>query len=135
MSTKRPEPVLDAAKLASALSGAVLGVGGLLVLAGVATTEEIKAWAVAAGAAVMGVGALLGVVMPIITALRAREWVTPLTDPRDGAGRPLVVAGELAGPVVDKPAHRQLDPDAGGPVSIAAFTQEYFEQPNPGGSE
>lgn len=122
-STKRPEEVLNAAKLAAAVSGAVTGVGALLVLAGYATTEQIREWAVASGAAVVAVGALLGAVMPIITALRARERVTPLSDPRDGAGRPLVVDGELGGPVTDRPV---LDEDAGGPVDIVALQYEYF---------
>ena len=124
--TQRPEEVVGAAKLAAAVSGAVSGLGGLLVLAGYATSEEVKSWAVAAGAAVIGVGALLGVVMPVITALRARERVTPLKDPRDGAGRPLVVA-ELHGFALDRTEHdHELDADAGGPVSIAALQREYF---------
>lgn len=116
----RPEPVLDAAKLAAAVSGAVTGIGGLLVLAGYATTDEVKEWAVAAGAAVVGVGALLGVVLPVITALRARDRVTPVADPRDVEGRPLVVEGQ-----VDS-AGRALDDDAGGPVSIRGLHEEYF---------
>lgn len=122
MST-RPEPVLDAAKLAAAVSGAVTSIGGLLVVAGLVTSEEVRAWATAAGAAVVAVGALLGAVLPVITALRARDRVTPLADPRAANGQPLVIDGNVDGPAR---AHRQLADDAGGPVDIKALEREYF---------
>jgi len=89
-STDRPEPVLDAAKLAAAVSGVVLAVGAALVLVGWATTDQIKSWSVIAGGAVTAIGTLLAVVMPIITALGARAQVTPLAAPQGVDGAPLV---------------------------------------------
>lgn len=113
MSSSRPEPVMDAAKIAGTVSGAVTGVGGLLVLFGYATTEDVRSWAVAAGGAVTGIGALLAAVLPIITAIGARGQVTPLADPKtvDGAAlTPDRPSAELAAQIAALLDH--LDEDA-----------------------
>lgn len=99
--TGRPEPVLDAAKLAAAVSGTVLAVGALLVLIGWATADQVKSWAVIAGGIVTAIGTLMAVAMPIITAIGARAQVTPLAEPRSVDGVPLVTSAApavVAGP-------------------------------------
>lgn len=96
MSSSRPEPVLDAAKIAGAVSGAVTGIGGLLVLLGYAGDDDVRSWAVAAGGAVTGIGALIATVLPIITALGARGQVTPNSDPKTVDGAPLTPAAQPA---------------------------------------
>lgn len=88
--TGRPEPVLDAAKLAAAVSGTVLSIGAIFVLVGWVTADQVQNWAVIAGGIVTSVGALLAVAMPIITALGARAQVTPLAAPVGVDGVPLI---------------------------------------------
>lgn len=100
----RPEPVLQAAKLAGAVSGLVTAGGATFVLLGWATGPQVMQWAVIAGGIVTAVGALLAAALPLITARGARKQVTPLIDPRDADGVPLV-------PVRDTPgAHAADDP-------------------------
>lgn len=90
--TGRPEPVLDAAKAAAAVSGAVLAIGAALVLVGWATAEQVQNWAVIAGGIVTAVGALIAVVLPVITAYGARAQVTPLAAPVSVEGVQLVAS-------------------------------------------
>jgi hypothetical protein len=90
--TGRPEPVLDAAKLAGAVSGIVLSVGTVFVLVGWVTADEVQNWAVIAGGIVMSIGTLLAIVLPIITALGARAQVTPLAAPVSVDGVPLITS-------------------------------------------
>lgn len=114
MSSSRPEPVLDAAKIAGAVSGAVTGLGGLLVLIGYTSEEAVRSWAVAAGGAVTGVGTLIAVVLPIITAIGARGQVTPLADPRTVDGATLTPAAQPADELAARIAAMldRLDEDA-----------------------
>jgi hypothetical protein len=89
--TGRPEPVLDAAKVAAAVSGTVLAIGTAFVLIGWATADQVQSWAVIAGGIVTAIGALIAVVLPIITAYGARAQVTPLADPRGMQGQVLPI--------------------------------------------
>lgn len=86
----RPEPVLDAAKIAAAVSGTVTAIGAILVVVGWATSDQVQSWAVIAGGVVTAVGTLVTVVMPVITAYGARAQVTPLAAPVGVDGVPLV---------------------------------------------
>lgn len=86
----RPEPVVNAAKLASAVSGVVLAVGVALVAVGITTQEEVENWATIAGAIVTAAGTLVAIVLPYIQALKARAEVTPKDDPVNDEGVPLV---------------------------------------------
>lgn len=95
----RPEPVLDAAKLAAAVSGTVLAIGAMLVLVGWVTADQVQSWAVIAGGIVTAIGTLIAVAMPIITALGARAQVTPLANPQSVDGAPLT-ATPAAAPAV-----------------------------------
>lgn len=102
----RPEPVLQAARLAGAVSGLVTAGGATFVLLGWATGPQVTQWAVICGGIVTAVGALLAAALPLITARGARKQVTPLTDPRDADGVRLV-------PVSDTPgAHAADNPDS-----------------------
>lgn len=96
--TGRPEPVLDAAKVAAAVSGTVLAIGAVFVLVGWATADEVQNWAVIAGGIVTSIGALIAVVLPIITAYGARAQVTPLAAPVSVEGAPLVAAAGVPAP-------------------------------------
>ncbi|HEX8321684.1 hypothetical protein [Longimicrobium sp.] len=92
-SGKRPEPVLNAAKVAGAISGVILSIGGVLRLLGVLipVDYDLQALADQSSAAVLAVGVAWSLVGPwIVARIRARDRVTPLTDPRDATGRPLV---------------------------------------------
>jgi hypothetical protein len=87
----RPEPVIDAAKLAGLLSAAViavLGVVGLVV--GGNVLGNLDALANALTAAGIAIGAVVAYLLPVWQARKARAKVTPLADPRDPMGRKLV---------------------------------------------
>ena len=92
----RPEPVLDAAKIASAVSGTVGAIGAAFVLIGWATGEQVQSWVVVTGGIVSAVGTLVAVVAPIVAAYRARAEVTPLESPRNDDGVPLMVVPGLS---------------------------------------
>lgn len=98
----RPEPVLDAAKVAAAVSGLVTAIGAALVLIGWTTPDQVEQWSVVGGGIVLAVAAVLAVVMPLATAWQARGKVTPLADPRDSSGAPLA-------PAVDPPGQHAAD--------------------------
>jgi hypothetical protein len=104
--TGRPEPVLDAAKIAAAVSGTVLAIGTAFVLIGWATADQVQSWAVIAGGIVTAVGALIAVVLPIITAYGARAQVTPLAAPVSVEGVPLITS---AAPPVAPPGREITD--------------------------
>jgi hypothetical protein len=122
---KRPEPVMDAAGLAGAIAGAIVAVGGLLRAVRLLPVEiDVQVVADEASRVVFALAALWAFGGPLLVArLRARDKVTPLVDPRAADGRPLVVEGEVAGPVQTA---RPLPPAAGRPVDIAALQAEYF---------
>jgi hypothetical protein len=89
----RPEPVLDAARLAGAISGLILGIGGLLKLTGplIPADYDLQPLADQASDAVLAVGVTWVLIGPWLTArIGARDKVTPLTDPRSTSGAPLV---------------------------------------------
>jgi hypothetical protein len=88
----RPEPVVNFAKLASAVSGAVVALGAMFVLVGWASADQVQQWAVIAGGIVTAVGAVLAAVLPIGAASAARAQVTPLASPRAVDGAPMVPA-------------------------------------------
>lgn len=96
----RPEPVLNAAKLAGAISGVILSVGALLKLVGVLIPNDYDLEPIAdqTGNAVLAIGTAWALIGPWITArIRARDKVTPLEDPQTAAGVPLVPVGKHEG--------------------------------------
>lgn len=88
MTEARPEPVRDAATAAAAITTVV----GLLL-----TLSVVFHWITPDDSAVLGpalgsaIPTVVGAVSTIVAALRARRQVTPLSDPRDDEGSPLVV--------------------------------------------
>jgi hypothetical protein len=89
----RPEPVLNAATVAGAISAVILAIGGLLKLAGVLIPADYDLQGLAddASNAILSVGAVWSLFGPWITArIKARDQVTPLADPRDARGRRLL---------------------------------------------
>jgi len=86
----RPQPVIDAAKVAGAVSGVVVAVGGVLLLLGYATAEDVQGWSVALGGVVTAGMTAVSVILPIIKGQAAAEVVTPLSAPQDNDGTPLV---------------------------------------------
>jgi hypothetical protein len=89
---KRPEPVLDAARVAGVVSAVILSIGGLLKLVGIVVPDDydLQPLADQASSAVLAIAGAWALVGPWITArIRARDRVTPLADPRDAYGRRL----------------------------------------------
>jgi hypothetical protein len=120
-SSTRPEPVLDAAKIAAAVSGTVTAVGAVFVIVGWATSEQVQSWAVIAGGIVTALGTLVSIVLPIITALGARAQVTPLAAPVGVDGVPLVAA--LLEYLDDEPAAAVAEPaPATAPMAAVRWT-------------
>ena len=134
---KRPEPVLDPARLGGLVGAAVTTVGGaaVIITTGV-TTETLPALGVAVGAAVTAVAALAVYLVAVFAGRAGRAQVTPLSDPRDALGRRLVPEPDVAEleyaddswPHEATGGHGApvLDDDAGGPVSIRGLHKEYF---------
>lgn len=89
------EPVIDAAKIAAKVTGTITAIGGLASLYGYGTETDYSAFAAASGTLVMAGGALVGTILPIINAFKARSKVTPLANPKSDAGIPLVEAPPL----------------------------------------
>jgi hypothetical protein len=77
-SANNPEPVLDAGKVAAAVTGVLGAVATALVAFGVITPEQATDGTKAALAVVTAVVTLIGVVAPIWQSLRARRQVVPL---------------------------------------------------------
>jgi hypothetical protein len=87
----RPEPVLDAAKLAGLVAAvvvAVLGVIALIVAGNV--LGDLDALANSISAVIVAFSALAAYLAPVWQARKARAKVTPLADPRDLRGRKLI---------------------------------------------
>jgi len=92
----RPEPVMDAAKLAGAISAAILALGGLLKFLGILVPPDydLDSLASQAGNAVLVLGGGWSLIGPAVVArFRARDKVTPLSDPRAADGTPLTPEG------------------------------------------
>lgn len=115
--TGRPEPVMDAAKLAAAVSGAVTAIGTIFVLVGWTTADTVNNWAVVAGGIVTAIGTMITVALPIITALGARAQVTPLTAPVGMDGVPLITAVAALAPAA--PAANHVRPTQEIPAILA----------------
>lgn len=113
MTTSTREPVTRAGQIAGAVAAIIIALGGLARSVGWLTDDlDVNAIAVQASDLILGAGLLWATVAPAALALWAREKVTPLVDPRDGAGNPLVVEAALPVdrlPVVDTGALRQLE--------------------------
>jgi hypothetical protein len=90
----RPEPVLDAAKLAglvSALVVALLGIIALVVAGNV--LGDMTTLSNAISSVIVAASALVAYLTPVWQARKARSKVTPLADPRDALGRALTLRG------------------------------------------
>ena len=96
----RPEPVVDAAKLAAAAAGAVAAIGAITTLWGWTTADQVQSLVVLIGGLITAVATLVAVVAPIAAAYKARKQVTPLADPRSRSGAALVESGGGAYPSV-----------------------------------
>jgi heptaprenylglyceryl phosphate synthase len=83
---KRPQPVLDAATVASAFTAIVGLTLAVLVGGGVIGQDDADNIAEAAAPAIT---ALVGAASTIAAALKARRKVTPLVSPRNDYGEPL----------------------------------------------
>lgn len=83
---------MDAAKVAGYVTGSVGLVGGVTTALGYTTDGQVQAVTAAVGPLVLATGVLIGAVLPILRALRAREAVTPLASPRGADGVELVPA-------------------------------------------
>jgi hypothetical protein len=83
----RPEPVRNAALSAASLTSVVGLVLTILVVTHVLTPEDS---AVLGPALATATPTVVGAVSAVVAALRARAKVTPLSDPRDAAGRQLL---------------------------------------------
>lgn len=79
---ERPEPVLDAAKLAGAVAAVLIAVAGILQVLGVVLPFDIQALADRVSAMLLAAAGLWAVGGPWLTARTAREKVTPLESPR-----------------------------------------------------
>lgn len=90
----RPEPVRNAAAVAASLTTVVGLVLTLLVVGHVLTPDDSAVLGPALAAAVPTV---VGAVSAVVAALRARLKVTPLSDPRDAAGQPLLGRAQTPG--------------------------------------
>ena len=99
----RPTPVIDYARLASLVSALVVAGGGVLVLLGFVTSDQVAQWAQTIGLVVIAAGGVLAYVLPLAQARKATELVTPVSDPRAGDGTRLVRADSPNGamPPVD----------------------------------
>lgn len=97
----RPEPVVDAAKMAAAVSGLIAAAGAITTLVGWTTADQVQSATVLAGGLITALATLAAVIAPIVAAYRARALVTPVAWPRNDDGLPLVEApGLRAGPPI-----------------------------------
>lgn len=95
---ERPEPVLDAAKVAAAVALVVGGALTVLAAFGV-TVPDPEGVTRAVVSIATGVLTLVSVAATLVAALRARQKVTPLESPRNSDGVPLMaVPGLSQGP-------------------------------------
>src|SRR3954470_22774120 len=92
---ERPEPVLDAAKVAAAVALVVGGIFTVLAAFGV-TVPDPEGVTRAVVSIATGAVTLVSVGATVWAALKARAKVTPLESPQNGDGVPLVVAPGLS---------------------------------------
>lgn len=127
-----PEPVRDLgdlaqrllaqrAQLSAALVGVVVAVGAVLVLAGVASGEQVTQWATVAGGILTAVGAFLAVLVPIVGAKSAGEIV---------AGRAEVVRADVV-PVSEVAAYSPADPEQDVALGPAAGVLDAYDPEQP----
>lgn len=90
----RPEPVRNAALSAASITALVGLVLTILVVTHVLTPDDSATLGPALATAIPTV---VGAVSAVVAALRSRLKVTPLSDPRDVTGQPLLTAGVLPG--------------------------------------
>lgn len=93
----RPQPVLNAASIAGAVTAVVGAVLTVLVATGVIGQDNADNLSTALTPALT---AIVGVISTIAAALKARQQVTPLQSPRNDDGTPLVALGTSTGPLV-----------------------------------
>lgn len=98
--SRRPEPVVYAAKLGGLLSAFLVAVGGVIaIITAGFTLDDLGPLGVAIGGAVTAAVALGVYLLPVWQALKARAKVTPLESPRNDDGVPLMaVPGLSSGP-------------------------------------
>lgn len=101
MDESRPEPVVNGAAAAGAVT-AVVGLLGIIAVTAHWITPEDSA--VLGPAVANGVIALVGAVSALVAAVRARRHVTPLSDPRAADGTPLVRSGPQQPGIADHAA-------------------------------
>jgi hypothetical protein len=108
---KRPEPVLQAGKLAGAVAAALLAGGGLLRTVGwLPVGADVEGFADQSSNVVLAIGGLWALTGPWLTArLRARDLVTPIKDPQDNAGNRLL-SPQVALLSADYPEYAALIP-------------------------
>jgi hypothetical protein len=94
----RPEPVRNAALSAASITAVVGLVLTILVVTHVLTPDD---------SAILGPALATAIPTVVGAALRARLRVTPLSDPRDAAGQPLLTAGVLPSQTTPGPDHAQ----------------------------
>jgi len=115
--TSRPEPVVDEGKIAGAIAGAIVAVVAVVLLVIRGQASDLSALQVALQGALSAVMAAAAVIVPVWRAYRARRKVTPLADPRDDDGTPLVADlgdGATGAPWVVQP-QRPGEPDHAAP--------------------
>lgn len=85
------EPVVNAGRLAGLLSAAVIAILGVVaIVVGGNVLGDLTALGNAITTAIVALGALAAYLLPVWQAVKARAKVTPLVDPRDDDGTPLV---------------------------------------------
>jgi hypothetical protein len=92
MAESRPEPVVDAGKVAGAIAGVVTAIFSVLVVVGVVKQEDADTWLFVLSTFGGAVATLVAAALPIYQAYQARKKVTPLSDPENEEGVALVPA-------------------------------------------
>lgn len=87
---KQPEPVVNSAAIAGAVSTLVAAVGTVLVSTGWVTDAQVTAAGHWARIVVLAICAVITAFAPLVAAAHARTQVTPLKRPRDVRGQQLV---------------------------------------------
>jgi hypothetical protein len=96
----RPEPVLDAARVAGLAAAFVIGVLGVVMLIITGQATDLGRLELAVNGLLTAGAALFAYLAPVWQARKARDQVTPLEDPRDADGHPygvLVEGGHVGG--------------------------------------
>jgi fumarate reductase subunit D len=86
----RPEPVLDEAKIAGTVTGVVTALLGVAAVLGLVAADDTNTVVTAVVAVATGVCTIVNFVVPKWRAWRARNKVTPISDPRGAFGVVLV---------------------------------------------